>query len=455
MSIQNADLGKDQEASRGAPGTLYSEDTLKLKKISPPENVPQPPQQPSRNKRNFSFVIAVVVIVLALIFSVFAVFATQPGKSPSTQVTPTTTAPGTTVMTPPGSDTTPTPSRGITQGPQNGPPSVNTVAYWDTILGTKGTNGKVERVSFANVIGNSTLQALVTVRHSDPNSTLDVYVFDKITSKSPVQIFKLDGLIKGEAKISYYKSIMTAEVDQNSTANAGKSVSQMTPDLYREFAWVKGSMTQAAFPGIFPDLTRYQAEADQALVNKGIDTWKNDAAQVAKAVEVKFFHWKGTVTTKVLSGGGPRDVNATVQVQEASVQGAQSQGPYVIVTLSRLEGNTHNMWIATAVKDGTTLTLTNVPAGSVITNPVTLTGTGAAYEATIGQAVVYDHLYTDIGHAHIVGNNGVGQASYITKVAYTSSFKGAQEGVVAVYQDNASISSENFSAVMVKVLIGG
>ena len=129
---------------------------------------------------------------------------------------------------------------------------MNTTAYWETILGTKGTNGKVESVSFANVMGNQSLQALVTVRHSDANSTLDVYVFNNITSKNPTQIFKLDGLIKGEAKISYYNSIMTAEVNPNSTLNAGTSVSQMTPDLFRECEWVRGSMTQVAFPGIFP-----------------------------------------------------------------------------------------------------------------------------------------------------------------------------------------------------------
>jgi hypothetical protein len=256
MSTPNTDLDKDQEASRGAPGTIYSEDTLQLEKMSPTENVPHPPRPPSHNRRKVWFAIAAVVIVLALVFSVLAVFIAQPGKNTNTQVTPTTTASGTTTTTTPGRDTTPTPSQGVTLGPQNGPSSVNTSAYWNTILGTKGTNGKVESVSFANVIGNSTLQALVTVRHSDANSILDVYVFDRITSKNPVQIFKLDGLIKGEAKISYYNSIMTAEADPNSTANAGKTVSQMTPDLYREFAWINGSMTQVAFPGIFPVMTR-------------------------------------------------------------------------------------------------------------------------------------------------------------------------------------------------------
>jgi hypothetical protein len=431
MSTPNTDLDKDQEASRGAPGTMYTEDTIKLEKMSPVENVPQPPQPPSHNRRKVWFAIAAVVIVLALVFSVLAVFIAQPGKSPSTQVTPTT-------------------PQSVTQGPQNGPSSVNSPAYWDTILGTKGTNGKVESVSFANVMGNSTLQALVTVRHSDANSTLDVYVFDKITSQNPVQIFKLDGLIKGEAKISYYNSIMTAEVNTNSTINAGKSVSQMTTDLYREYAWVNGSMTQVAFPGIFPVMTRYQAEADQVRVNAGHDPWKNDAASVAKALEVQFLKWQRTVTTKVLSGGGPNDVDAIVRVQEAPIQNAQ---PTIVVTLSRLEGNTHNMWVAIGVTDSSTLTLKNITARQSISSPVTLAGTGAAFESQIGQAVVYDQASANIGQATVHANTDAGTGSYATKVSYTSSFHGVQEGIVAVYQDMGGLSAENETAVMVKVLV--
>ena len=450
MSTPNTHIDQDQGASREAPGTIYTEDTLKLEKATPPVNVPQPPQPPSHDRRRVWFAIAAVVIVLALVFSVLAVFIAQPGKSPSTQVTPTTTVPGTTIPKTPGSDTTPTPSPGVNQGPQNGPSGVNTTAYWDTILGTKGTNGKVESVSFANVIGNPSLQALVTVRHSDANNTLDVYVFNNITSKNPTQIFKLDGLIKGEAKISYYNSIMTAEVNPNSTANTGQSVSQMTPDIYREFAWVNGSMTQVAFPGIFPVMTRYQAELDQASVNTGHDSWKYDPAAVAKALEVQFFNWQRTVTTKVLSGGGPNDVYATVRVQEAPIQNAQ---PTIVVTLSRLEGNTHNMWVAIGVTDSSTLTLKNITARQSISSPVTLEGTGAAFESQIGQAVIYDQAYANIGQATVHANTGAGTGSYTTKVSYNSSFHGVQEGMVAVYQDMGGLSAENETAVMVKVLI--
>jgi hypothetical protein len=50
---------------------------------------------------------------------------------------------------------------------------------------------------------------------------------------------------------------------------------------------------------------------------------------------------------------------------------------------------------------------------------------------------------------------GMGEATYSIKVPYTSSFKGAQEGIVAAYQGMGGLSSGNFSAVLVKVLIGG
>jgi hypothetical protein len=242
MSIRHTDIDKDQEASAGAPESFYTQNTLQGAKMPPAENF-LPPKRPSRSRREFWFAIAAVIIALALIFSVFALVISQQGQQPSNQAKPTPTAPGTTITTTPGSDTTPSPTKGVTQGPQKGPPGVDTLAYWDGILGTQGTNGKVERVSFANVLGNPTVQALVTVRHSDANRTLDAYVFDKITSAKPVQLFKLQGLVKGDAKISGYNSVMTAEVDRQSTLNAGKSSGQWTQDLFREFEWNQGEGT--------------------------------------------------------------------------------------------------------------------------------------------------------------------------------------------------------------------
>ncbi len=261
--------------------------------------------------------------------------------------------------------------------------------------------------------------------------------------------------MKGDAKISYYNSIMTAQVDENSSLNIGKPASLWAVDLYREFEWdnAQGKLVQVAFPGIFPDLTRYQAEADQVRVNQGIDTWKNDPAQVAKALAHESFKWTRTVTTKVVSGGGPKDVYATVQVQEPPVTGGPKLSPTAYVTFSRLEGNTHNIWVAIAVKDETN-TLTNIPARSLVASPVILKGKGSAFEGTIGQAYIWDHLYYPIGQALVTGTPAMANAaSYSSAVSYVSSFKaGAQEGVVQVLF-TTPVEADPSMTVMVKVLL--
>lgn len=423
--------------------------------------MPQPAQDPRRSRipRGYTGIALGIILVLLLSIGIYAIARFVPG-SPQTQVTPTaasTTQPtALTTTTPAGTDTTPTSAPGVVLGPQACPPGIDSTAHWNAIIGTNNGERAVESVSCANIMDTPTLQALVTVRHTNTNRTLDVYAFNNITAIHPARIFLLSGLLKGDTQISGYNTILTAEVDTHSAVNAGKPVASMTADLFREFDWsnAQGTLLQVALPGIYPDLTRYQAEADQTRVNQGQDSWKNDPVQVAQALAKQFFAWQRPVTGKILSGGGAHDVSAVVQVQESPIQGAQVQGPSAVVMLSRLEGSIHNIWIAIAVNDGTMLTLENIKAGTMLNSPVRLEGTGAAFEAVIGHAVVYDHLYTDIGHARITGDNGMGIAHYITNVSYTSTFQqGAQEGVIAVYEANGGISDEIYTAVLRKALL--
>ena len=396
----------------------------------------------------FGAVMALVLIIGLVILIPLAIR----GGNPATKPTPTPTS--TTVVTPTPAEPAQTPTTGIVQGPQACPTSVANPVYWNRVLHTPGTDGQVESISCANVLGNPTLQALVTVRHRGANSTLDVYVFDQITSGSPRQLFKLPGLIQGDAKISYYNTIMTAEVDKSSTLNAGKSPAQWTPDLFSEYEWNQGALTQVAFPGIYPDLTRYQAEADQANVDKGQDTWKNDPAQVAQKLVTQFFQWKRQLTATVLSGGGANDVYATVKVSEPFPTGGSSVGPSVTITLSRLEGNTHNIWEVIGVADGAGA-LTSIDARSLVASPVKLEGKGSAFEGTIGMAYILDHLYNSVGTALVTGVPGVGMGvtTYSIQVSYETSFKsGPQEGIVEV-QLTSPIQPEPYAAVMVKVLL--
>ena len=261
---------------------------------------------------------------------------------------------------------------------------------------------------------------------------------------------KLEGLYKGDAKISFYNTVITAEVDENSSVNKGKANAFYTRDLYREFKWSATShaFAQVAFPGIYPDLTRYQAEADQANVNAGHDPWKKDAKKVANAFAVSLMHWETTAPTTIVSGGGDHDVDAVVTVKSTFPGGGT-----VKLTMTRLEGNTDGgIWIVTKVETSGQ-SITSPHTSDLIHTPVTVTGQGNAFEGVVGKVYVLDHLYDQIGNETAHGATGMGSTTFTTNVTYTASFtSGIQEGLIVFYSySQADGSISGMSAV--KVLI--
>ena len=352
-----------------------------------------------------------------------------------------------------GGKTTATTSPGIGLGPRLCPNAVKAPAHWDAIIPTQNGITHVEKVMCGNLIGNATLQALVTVRYRGTGQILDFYVYNDITSPSPSQLFKLQNLYKGDAKISVYNTVLTAEVDQNSSINTGKNDAEMTRDLFREFKWSDGAGTlvPVSFPGIFPDLTRYQAENDQAQVNQGQDAWKLNAAQVANhmASDKHLLNWPTNTQTVVLSGGGSHDSDAVVTVKNPT-----PAGNTIKVSLQRLEGNTNGgLWEVVSVT-ASGMSITSPQIRDILASPIHVTGTGNAFERVIGTVDVLDHLYTPIGHANVTGAIGNGSTTFSTNVAYNSTFKGGtQEGVVVLYAANNAGSSMG-DAVMIKELLG-
>jgi hypothetical protein len=342
-----------------------------------------------------------------------------------------------------------TPEPGVALGPLPGPDQAQQSAYWVPIIGVDKSLASVGRPSFANMKGDTSLQALVPVYHTDGSQIADVYVYDQLANTHPVQLFKLQGLYRGGAIISGYSTLMTAQVDPSSSVNVGKSGDQFTVDLYREFKWSDGAgiFVPTAFPGLFPDLTRYQAEMDQNNVRTGQDSWKNNAVQVAQRMAAQLLKWPSNAAASVVSGGGSQDVDAVVQVKSPHPGGMS-----INVTLSRLEGNTANMWVVVGVTSGNGLLSINTPVkGDRLSSPTTIQGSGSAFEGVIGQAFVLDHLYTTIGQAQVMGVSN-GKTTYSTTIAYTSSFQGGtQEGIVVIYmysQADGSIATAAMQKVM-------
>jgi len=296
----------------------------------------------------------------------------------------------------------------------------------------------------------------VTVRRGDDGRTLDVFVFSNITDAHPTKVFQVMGLVQGDAKISHYTTVMTAQADELSSLNTGKTVSAMTADLFREFKWSErvGTLMQTVFPGMFPDITRYQAEADQIQVNQGHQPWKLSATQVATALAVSLLNWSPNSTSTLLSGGGPHDVSAVVRIRSTELVGGS-----INVTLSRLEGNSNGgIWEVVSVTDPG-LSITSPAPFSQISSPVQVTGTGSAFEGVIGRVIVLDHLYQPLGQAQATGAIGMGPTSFSSAVDYQSDFPaGTQEGMVLLSvtsNANGSIAATVMEKVLIKGLSGG
>lgn len=386
--------------------------------------------------------------VLPLLLLMLLLAACGTSTNSGTQGSSSSASAGSSTGSQQNSDTT---TATVKLGQQPCPSAVSATSYWDQIVGTQPDVSKVVSVACGNLTGRATLQALVNVQANGANASQDVYVYDQISDPQPKQLFKLLNLIQGDAKISAYNTVITAEVDNQSSKNANASSSNQTVDLFREFKWSDGAGTlvPVSFPGLFPYLSRYEAEAGQKDVNQGKNAWQLDVKQVASNFVTMLLQWSSNATVSIASGGGKDDVDAVVNVKSPNPGGNS-----VRLTMSRLEGNKNGgVWIITeATTDG--LAITTPATRDRISSPVTVSGKGNAFEGQIGKLEILDHTYTAIGSvAQVKGSPGMGNASFSTSVKYTSTFtKGSQEGIVVLFSYSQADGSIAGTA-MVKVLL--
>lgn len=347
---------------------------------------------------------------------------------------------------------TPSPSSmppAIKLGVQPCPSVVNSPTYWAPIIPTQPDINAVDKVMCANLLGSASLQAVVAVRNRGNAAGLDIYVYGNITQPRPPVLFKLQGLLRGDVKVSNYNTLLTAEIDPDSSLNAGKVVSSQQVDLFREFKWSDSAATliPVTFPGLFPVLTRYQAEDEQQKVNQGQNFWERDAAQTASHFAAQLLNWSGA-PTNIVSGGTGHDADAQVVVKNPG-----NSNSTIKLTISRLEGNTNGgIWIVTtAGSDGLTLTAPN--SLDRLISPVTVTGQGNAFEGIVGNVKILNHLYDPIGNAQVRGTNGNGNTAFTATVSYTKTFKnGTEEGLVLLVANSQADGSIS-AAVIVKDLL--
>jgi hypothetical protein len=322
---------------------------------------------------------------------------------------------------------------------------------WDSVVGTQAHVDKVQKVICGTLEGVG-MQALVTVRHYTPDARLDVYVYDNIAG-TPVRRFSIQGLINGDAFISSVRTLVTAE------SNPG-DVIKGALDLFKEYKWNGTAFGQVIFPGMFPDMTRYQADQDQAQVNAELatlqpgqpktlirDSWKLSAGAVATHLAQAIFHWQHVTTT--LPQGA-----AKLSIIPVTVTNPGTGGGGFIATVHHLNEVTTNIfevWQVTSM-DGNSV-ISSPGAYAQLRSPVSVSGSAMASGSVLGRVVVYDDAFVTIGAADLHGAATTGIVQFTNTVTYQLSGSGLQEGTVAFYATNQNNTAITNQVVMVKVFL--
>jgi hypothetical protein len=315
---------------------------------------------------------------------------------------------------------------------------------WDNLIGTHANVNKVQKVTCANLEGNGSLQALVNVRYYSPDAKLDVYVYDNL-SGTPAQRFKAQGLIDGDTQISPTGTITTAEIGISGLSSA-------VPDLFKEYKWNGATFGQILFPGLYPDVTRYQAEKSQALYiaqggASGNESWRTSGVLVAEHLALSVFRWPNVTKTVVK--------NNLVDPIIVQITNDGPGGGGFLATLYHLDGSWTNILEITSVQSTNgSVSLSNPAVGTQITSPVNVQGNYVASGSILGRVVLYDNTYVAVGDTGAIHSSlTTGSASFSVAIHYTLNARGVQEGVIAFFSTTQNNTAFINQAVMMKVFL--
>ncbi len=315
---------------------------------------------------------------------------------------------------------------------------------WDSLIGTRTNVNKVQKVTCGYLEGNGLLQALVNVRYYTPDAKLDFYVYDNL-SATPVQRLKVQGLIDGDTQISPKGTITTAEIGLNGLSSA-------VPNLFKEYQWNGTAFLQILFPGLYPDITHYQAEKFQALYvsqggASGNESWRTSGVLVAEHLALSVFHWANVTKTVVK--------NNLVDPIIVQIINNGTGGGGFNATLYHLDGvSTNILEITSVASTNGSVSLSSPTSGTQISSPVNVQGNYVASGSILGRVVLYDNTYVTVGntgdlHSSVTSGSG----SFNVAIHYTLNARGVQEGVIAFFSTTQNNTAFINQAVMLKVFL--
>jgi hypothetical protein len=251
---------------------------------------------------------------------------------------------------------------------------------------------EMQAIQLTSDVTSGEPSALIQVVTKNDNALLDVYMYGcTIRQQSPtlIPLLKRQGLIQGLAQVTQAHTLSISELDSNLSSDTISTFLPMQQNIYHEYGWMHGQLTQIKFPALYPVTSRCEAEALQDIINHDPDPtppWVDPVATTIQMASDLFHRPSDTIKARLLH----QDLaNAHVMLELNHPQ------TKVDVILSRLvQQNDKGLWFVTAAKSpGITLDQTNL--NTPVTSPLIIHGT---LTTTIGKATlqIMDHTLTPL-----------------------------------------------------------
>ncbi len=414
-----------------------------MKVFSSPGRKPCKGKQQRTERGNLRKMYICSTLFLCSVMFVLSACSSPLLSNPSKTGTPSTNS---------GTSTTPSPV--VSPSPTAALPVINLQVVscptlpenWDKVVGTKPQVNKVQKVICGSLEGSGSLAALVDVRYYSSNNRLDYYVYDNLYG-TPNRRFSMQNLLDGDAEVSPSSTIMTAEIGANDPLKG-------ETDVFKEFQWNGNGFSQILFPGMFPDMTRYQAERDQGIVNQNahlpvpISTWKTSFYGVADNLAQEVFHWGHVSTTTI-------DYHPSYGIYVAQVNNLGLGGGGYVVTMNRLDNVITNILEVTKVTPlDTNMNLGAPQTGASLRSPINVGGSGTAAGSVLGEVLIFDDTYLTIGNSGSIASPAKsGYVRFSRLISYQLNQPGEQEGAVVYFTTNQNNASVTNQALMFKVFL--
>jgi hypothetical protein len=306
---------------------------------------------------------------------------------------------------------------------------------------------EMEAVQTANQLTGKQPSVLVQVMNTGPQQKLDVYVFGCTVRKhAPVltTLLAQRGLVQGNASISVANTLVTSEQDTSLPAQVVAVEQPLQQNIYREYIWRNGALVQVAFPGLYPVVSRSEAEQLQQQANAGQPLAWSDPLATAEQMAKDILKWPDT---------NPQDTVLSKNSLTARVLLIE-QSPHmaVTVTLQRLvQQDNQGLWFVTAAQtQGITLDQSQLTAPA--TSPISLRGTAVLADGQT-TATLFDHTLTPISLLNNATLNANARGSYSGSVFYANSLSN-QQGLLLIQSLPPAGSQEAGQMLLTSVLLG-